>query len=148
MVRSSRDLSSQGLRKLLDDLALSHPRINLPDAIRTKLIRRIDGEPARVETDEQGRIISTNPAFSALCGYSFQEIRGRKPGSFLQGEGTDPASVAAIRRALKRREPVEVDMVNYHKNGSPYRVHISIVPIFDSRGRHTGFRAIERKIES
>lgn len=140
-------MPSQGLRKLLDDLAMSHPRINLPEAIRKKLIRRIDGEPARVETDAQGCIISTNPAFSALCGYSFQEIRGRKPGSFLQGEETASASVAAIRRALKRREPVEVDMVNYHKNGSKYRVHISIVPIFDARGQHSGFRAVERKIE-
>ena len=137
---------SQGLRRLLDDLALNHPKVELPADVRDALFRRVDHEPARVETDVHGRITATNPAFSALCGYRFQEIQGRKPGSFLQGEATEQAAVHAIREALRRLEPVEVEMTNYHKNGTTYRVHIAIEPVFDSSGKHTGFRATERKI--
>ncbi|MCX7868512.1 MAG: PAS domain-containing protein [Terrimicrobiaceae bacterium] len=135
-----------GLRRLLDDLALSHPPVELPRKVRASLLRRIEAEPARVETDARGRIVATNPAFSALCGYAFHEIRGRKPGSFLQGEATEPEAVERLRRAIQAKLPVQVEMTNYHKNGSTYRVQIAIEPVFDASGRHTGFRAVERKL--
>lgn len=144
--KSQSTYSSERLRRLLDHLALSHPPVELPSTVRQSLFRKIEAEPARVETDTLGRIVATNPAFSALCGYSFREIVGRKPGSFLQGEQTEQSSIQAIRAALQKNQPVEVEMTNYHKNGSTYRVHISIQPVFDSQGKHTGFRAIERKI--
>jgi PAS domain-containing protein len=55
------------------------------ERILDRVIGRIASEPARVRTDAHGHVTQINPAFSGLCGYTFEEIRGRKPGSLLQG---------------------------------------------------------------
>jgi hypothetical protein len=38
-------------------------------------------------------------------------------------------------------------MVNYHKDGSSYRVRIEIEPLCDEAGDVTGFQAVETKLE-
>jgi|GEM_PF-717763 len=135
-----------GARRLLDDLqglVDLDDRPSLPAASRASVLERVFSEPARVVTDLHGRIVETNPAFSALCGYSFAEIRGRKPGTFLQGNATEATEVDRIRRAVALREPVTACLTNYHKNGTPYRVRIEIQPLREPSGRVTGFRATE-----
>lgn len=129
-----------------DFLLASSPRKAVPDTLHEKVLSRIVAEPPRVETDVEGRVVAINPAFSGLCGYTFQEIRGRKPGSMLQGEGTEPAQVEKIRAAVRKGENVVAEMVNYHKNGTPYRVKIQIDPLRDDSGVLTGFRAVEQKL--
>jgi len=131
--------NTSGLRRLVDDLG----GISVPATLHRRVLDRIEAEPARVETDRKGGIVWINPAFTALCGYSFSEIRGRKPGSFLQGEETDPEAVNALRQAVKNGTSCAVKMVNYHKDGSPYHVWIAVEPIRDEKDELTGFRATE-----
>jgi PAS domain S-box-containing protein len=114
--------------------------------MKDNILRRIAAEPARVETDADGGITAVNPAFTALCGYRFEEIRGRKPGSFLQGAQTDPASVARLRQAVREGTFCEEELVNYHKDGTAYHVRISVEAIRDASGVITGYRAIEREL--
>ena len=136
-----------GLSKLFDDLA-AEPDESIPEAphsLKEALFSRIDQEPARVRTDENGLITATNPAFSRLCGYSYSEIRGKKPGSFLHGPLTESDVVDEIRQALAAREPVRVELTNYHKDGSPYRVQIFISPRY-IEGQFVGYDAEERKL--
>lgn len=136
-----------GLSRLLRDLhELDSEEVVVPAALRRDVFARIESEPARVETDPSGHIVATNPAFSALCGYSFAEIRGKKPGSFLQGKLTEPGPVEALREAIRTKSAVTVELTNYHKDGNPYRVRISIEPVFDDSGVHHGFRATENKL--
>lgn len=130
--------TEEGLRRLVGDLE----NIPAPSHLKQAVLRRIEAEPARVETDRDGGIVAINPAFTGLCGYHFSEIKGRKPGSFLQGAGTDPETVAILRQAVKNGESCTVEMVNYHKDGSPYLVRIAVEPI-RHEGEVTGFRATE-----
>ena len=121
------------------------------DASREKsllknVLARIDSEPARVRTDANGLIVDINPAFTQLCGYRFSEIKGRKPGSMLQGKETTPESIETLRLAIKERIPCSVEMVNYHKNTSKYRVQIEFTPLWTPSGELNGFEAVERKI--
>jgi PAS domain S-box-containing protein len=102
---------------------------------------------ARVVTDAACGILSISPAFTDLCGYTLDEVRGRSPGSFLQGVETDPLAVEKFRTALHAQEPCEVEIVNYHKCGTPYRVHIQMRPVFAPDGTSLqGYTAIETKI--
>lgn len=116
--------------------------VRIANAVR----ERIAHEPARVRTDANGRVVDINPAFSGLCGYTFEEIRGRKPGSLLQGKETTEDSVLALRNAIQSRQPCSVEMVNYHKNQSTYRVRINLSPRFNLNGELEGFEAIEQKL--
>lgn len=112
----------------------------------SKVLLRIEAEPARVFTDEKGGIIAINPAFSNLCGYTFAEVKGKKPGSFLQGPATTPESIATLRTAIQTRTPCVTEVLNYHKDQTVYRVQIELHPWMDESSSLKGFMAVERKL--
>lgn len=97
-------------------------------------------------TDGNGSIMYLNAGFEELTGYSLEEARGKKPGPLLQGKDTDPETVRNIRYHLDRQEPFYTEILNYHKNGTPYWVSLSIAPVFDDRGRVVRFISVEADI--
>jgi PAS domain S-box-containing protein len=112
----------------------------------SKVLMRIEAEPARVFTDEKGAVIAINPAFSNLCGYTFDEVRGKKPSAFLQGPATTPESLAPLRAAIQTGTSCVTEVLNYHKDQSIYRVQIELHPWKDETSSLKGFMAIERKL--
>jgi len=99
-----------------------------------------------VITDADGRVEWINEGFTRISGYALDEMRGRKPGEILQGEATDPATVARMHEALRMGEPFDVDVINYSKSGEPYWINISCNPLRDGAGQLQGFMAIESDI--
>jgi PAS domain S-box-containing protein len=87
-----------------------------------------------------------NPAFSAMCGYSLDELRGKNLGPILQGEKTDPEAAARMRRAVHEYRPCSETILNYHKNGTPYWAEVAITPIFDEAGQPLWLVAREREL--
>jgi PAS domain S-box-containing protein len=102
---------------------LPHP----DDGILALVARHADA--GVVITDESERILFVNAAFERISGYTLDELRGRRPGPVLQGPGTDDAARATLRTAVARRTPCKVEIVNYHKDGTPYWVELSIVAV-------------------
>lgn len=74
-----------------------------------------------------------NAAFCDLTGYAEHEIVGRNC-RFLAGEATEPWLTERIRRAVERRRPVLVDILNYRSNGTPFRNAVLVTPLFDGEG--------------
>lgn len=101
---------------------------------------------AVVVTDAAGLVLSIDPAFTEMCGYSLEELRGKKPGDVLQGPATEQEIVEQFREAIREQVPFECTLTNYHKNGSTYRVHIKCDPVFE-RGRLVRFRALETLVD-
>ncbi|CUR34452.1 putative Histidine kinase [Planktothrix tepida PCC 9214] len=95
--------------------------------------------------DPGPRIIYVNPAFTHMTGYTPEEVLGKTP-RLLQGENTDRTALEQIRTALQNWQPVRVDLINYRKDGSPYWVEISIVPVADNTGGYTNWIAVQRDI--
>ena len=87
-----------------------------------------------------------NPAFSAMCGYTLEELRGKKLGPILQGEKTDRKTAERLRRAVHEYRPCREAILNYRKNGEPYWVEISMTPILDGVGQPLWLVARERKL--
>lgn len=121
---------------------LEHPRSILKERILVSTEPRL----AKVVTDENCGIVSISRAFTDLCGYRFEEIRGKKPGSFLQGAGTDPKAIRQFRDAIHARAACTVELLNYHKSGSPYWVKIEMTPIIGPSGELEGYTALEEKL--
>ena len=71
---------------------------------------------------------------------------GEKPGRILQGEGSNPETVEQLRKAIDSGRKCSVEILNYHKDGHPYWMHIDLTPIRDSKGKLTNFAAIEREV--
>ena len=78
-------------------------------------------------------IIACNDAFMALTGYAREEILGRNC-RFLRGERTEPEQTAMLREAVAEHRPVMVELINYRKDGSPFRNAVMIAPLFDEAG--------------
>ncbi|GAA0303220.1 PAS domain-containing protein [Rhodovulum strictum] len=79
-------------------------------------------------------MIYVSEEFERQTGYSVAEALGRNC-RFLQGPGTDPHAVEAIRHALHARTPFTIDLLNYRKDGTPFMNRLRIRPIFDDEGR-------------
>ena len=83
-------------------------------------------------------IEAANAAFGALTGYSESEIVGRNC-RFLAGELTEPWVTDRIRDAIRSRRPVLVDILNYRRDGSPFRNAVLVSPLFDEDGNLAWF---------
>ena len=74
-----------------------------------------------------------NDAFCQLTGYPEQEIIGRNC-RFLAGSGTEEAVRSQVRDAVADRRPVLVDILNYKRDGTPFRNGVMIAPLFGENG--------------
>jgi len=101
---------------------------------------------AVVVTDAKGYIEWVNEGFTRTTGYSLAEVRGQKPGSFLQGPETDPRTIAFIRESLRRGDSFSTEILNYRRDGRKYWLAIEVQPIRDEAGKITNFMALESDI--
>ncbi|WP_421753574.1 PAS domain S-box protein [Croceimicrobium sp.] len=88
-------------------------------------------------------IIYANKAFERTSGYSMEELIGKSP-SILYGPETNTTEVQKLRNALRQKKAVETEMINYTKDGSPYYINISVVPVQNDQGKVTHFVALGR----
>ena len=105
-------------------------------AVRATRMPMIITDPHRPDNP----IIFVNDAFSKLTGYAREEILGRNC-RFLQGPLTDRADIARIREAIECREPIEIELRNYKKNGETFWNRVLISPVFGADGELTHFFA-------
>ena len=103
--------------------------MSLSELIAASPIAALICDPLEPDTP----IIECNAAFVALTGYSREEVLGRNC-RFMRGSGTEPDLTQQIRAAIANRRPILVDILNYKKDGSPFRNAVLIAPIFDESG--------------
>jgi len=99
-------------------------------------ISRIDGD---------GELTYVNRAFTDATGYTRAEAIGRNC-RFLQGPGTDPGAVQAIRTSLADFKPIEIQILNYKKDGSPFLNHLRMTPVFDPGGKPIAYVGVQTDV--
>ncbi|QKS70149.1 PAS domain-containing protein [Paenalkalicoccus suaedae] len=106
---------------------------------------------------EDNPIIYVNKGFTQLTGYEYDEVVGRNC-RFLQGPDTDKQAVETVREAIRKKEEVSVQILNYKKDGSTFWNLLHIDPTYvESEGQYyfvgiqkdvTEYRAQQEKLDS
>lgn len=99
-----------------------------------------------IVSDTEGRIEWVNPAFEKRSGWSLEDARGKTPGSILQSDKTDKRTLRKISTALRNRAPVSAEILNVSRDGEEYWISLDIQPLFDPKGQHKGFMAVQSDI--
>lgn len=106
------------------------------------LRRAVDAAPFGVTLADTRRddepLVYVNEAFETLTGYCEAESLGRNC-RFLQGDETDPETVAEIRTAIEAEESVTVTIRNYRADGTPFWNRLTIAPVVDAGGTVTHY---------
>jgi PAS domain S-box-containing protein len=92
-------------------------------------------------------IIYVNRGFEQMTGYQAPEVVGRSP-RFLQGPRTDRAVLDQLRSDLQRQQSFHGETFNYRKDGSEYRVQMSISPVVAAEGQVTNYVAVQRNADA
>ena len=91
--------------------------------------------------DGIGKVIWINAATEALLGYSLDELRGKRLGEVVVGEGSDLVVLDVARKAIEEHKAYSIDLQIYRKDGTPFWIHASTTPILNEEG------VIERQVE-
>ncbi len=105
---------------------------------------------AMVITDprqDDNPIIFVNDAFLKLTGYTRDEVVGRNC-RFLQGPETDSAAVESVRAAVAAGEDVNVELLNYRKDGSAFWNALVISPVRNEAGELLYFFASQADVST
>lgn len=97
-------------------------------------------------TDAAGCVEWINEGFTRMSGYTLEALRGKRPGTVLQGADSDPVVIARMGEALRQAESFNVDIINYSRDGRAYWVSINCNPMRDVDGALQGFMAVQSDI--
>ncbi|WP_263385772.1 sensor domain-containing protein [Granulicella arctica] len=127
---------------IINDLDQSHRLFESVVVHANDAILITEAEPL----DSPGpRIVYANPAFTRMTGYSLEEVLGRSP-RLLQGPLSGSEAPALIRAALQAWKPIEIELINYRKDGEPFWVQLSITPVASESGWYTHWISVQREI--
>lgn len=88
-------------------------------------------------------IVFASRGFLKMSGYSKEEVIGRNGGMF-QGEGTCRRSVMEIREAIREERAIQLSLLNYRKDGTPFSMLLHMSPVFSEEdGRAIHFVAVQ-----
>lgn len=118
--------------------------------INAKLLQLVidasnDGIVVAEQEGEDNILIYANRAFERLTGYASEDILYQDC-RFLQADDRDQPGLAAIRAALKSRQPCRQIIRNYRQDGSPFWNELSITPVFNQADQLTYYIGIQKNV--
>lgn len=96
-------------------------------------------------TDETGKIIWINDAFSRLSGYTLEDAYGRTP-AILQSGKQSESFYTDMWQTIREGKVWHGEVVDQRKDGTLYTADEVITPLFGSNGIVTNYIAIQHDI--
>lgn len=118
---------------------------NLGPVIEAVIENSFDSIMVTATDDESGStpIVFVNEAFTALTGYTVDEVLGKSP-SLLQGPDTDPVIIERLRKDLEDGRVFQGSTINYRKDGVPFTMDWRVAPVVRADGGPKYHIAVQR----
>ena len=100
---------------------------------------------AVVITDSEGFIEWVNPQYERNCGYTLEEVKGRKPSVVASGQ-TPPATYQAMWGTLLSGQSWRGTFINQRRDGSIYHDEVTLSPVFDERGKRIAIVGLQEDV--
>ena len=134
-------------------LALKHYEIQVQNrslrelvSLRDRALGMISHSMIITEPANGAHLITyASPSFFQLTGYRPEEVLGRDC-RFLQGPETNPETVAQMRRALQQGLWLQVEILNYKKDGEAFWNDLILSPVFDQESRLTKYVGVQSDV--
>ena len=95
--------------------------------------------------DDDLTLSYVNQAFLDQTGYTREEVIGKNC-RFLQGKNTNPDTVDEIRKAIKNFEAIDIEILNYKKDGTAFWNRLRMAPVFDKNNNPVAFIGIQSDV--
>ncbi len=90
-------------------------------------------------------LVFMNPAFTRITGYQPEDVLGRNC-RFLQGRGTEKASVRALRTAVAAAKPITLEFINHRQDGRRFVNELRLTPVLDDDGVLVAYIGIQHDV--
>jgi diguanylate cyclase (GGDEF)-like protein/PAS domain S-box-containing protein len=117
--------------------------------IKLKLMSMVlkQSNDAILITDENKKIISVNPAFEKMSGYTKSEIIGKKPESFMKSGLMDDEYYQTMWKKLNKYGTFQGQIIDRKKDGRSYTIWQSIWSLTDPKtGKITNYVSMSQDI--
>ena len=135
-VINSRDISEEKEEK---------ERLKLLESVITHMTEAVVIVEARPTTHPDRKILYVNDAYCEITGYDREEVIGNTA-EILHGPETDSRELEKLLKAMKEWRSAKVELISYRKNGEPFWMHVSVVPVTNDKGEYTHWISIERDV--
>lgn len=149
-------LAQQRGKQLASELGYARAHQQTPAAIAASDANRDDLETLSVVVsrasnailimDAEGMIHWVNDAFTALSGYTQNDVTGKRLDELLFGPSTNSDSVREFHQALQNGHELTQDLLQYHRDGRTCWVECRFIPVNDEDGKLSRWIALERDI--
>lgn len=106
--------------------------------LRTHALESTDNGIIITDASNDNKTVYINSGFTQVTGYRSDEIVGQNC-RFLQGEKTDPETIQDISKALSNDQSIEVQIINYKKDGTEFWNNLHISPVKDDHGKTVNY---------
>jgi two-component system NtrC family sensor kinase len=129
--------------RAVDPMPIS--RIDSNELLQLQLMALDAAANAIVITDRDGVMVSVNPAFTRLTGFSADEAIGRTP-AILKSGAQDPAMYRDLWATIRAGCVWRGRLVNRRKDGTLYTEEQTITPVTGKDGAVTHFIAVKQDV--
>jgi PAS domain S-box-containing protein len=147
LVNHQLKISNQALQQQIAERQQAEEQLHLFDSVvvnSNDAVLITTAEP--IEEEYSGpRIIYVNHAFTIMTGYILDEVFGKSP-RILKGIKTDPVVCTKIRKALKAWQPIQIEILNYRKDGTEFWADLNIFPVINEGGLYTHWVGVQRDV--
>ncbi|MBN2737658.1 MAG: response regulator [Spirochaetales bacterium] len=158
ILRESKDILEIRVKERTQELISANEELVKENEERKKLEQLLRLQERAIQSTEEGIVITDsiendcsvifiNKSYEKITGYALEELIGNNL-RILHGKDTNPETILAISKALKDKEAITVEILNYKKNGESFWNLLNISPIFDQENRVSHYIGVTQNINS